>query len=141
MCQGFATRFLRNTGQCRSSWWSSIYRRSRRLVWWKKRNRWFKRKRGTQYRALRFPTRPGVLASRACVLNRGPPVDGNDDESVAENAAGARVADGHGRGAGGWSDRRAGAREGRVDLRDRSAHLRVGPLVAGAYQAAADAGA
>ena len=46
-----------------------------------------------------------------------------------------------GEGAGDWTDRCAGARANGVDLRDGFAHLWVGPMVAGADQAAGDLGA
>src|SRR6266850_8510837 len=68
-------------------------------------------------------------------------VDGDDDEGVAEDAGGEGLADGYGRSAGDRADGRAGASEDGFDLWDGPAHLRMGPLVTGAHQAAIDAGA
>src|ERR1700747_448982 len=67
--------------------------------------------------------------------------NGGDDESVAEAAASARLADGHRHGAGNRADRYARTRKDGFDLRDGPAHLWMGPLVAGTHQAAAYAGA
>src|SRR5713226_3789906 len=67
--------------------------------------------------------------------------NGSDDEGVAEDAGRERSADGYGRGAFDWANRRAGAGEDGFDLRDGFAHIWMGPLVAGAHQAAGDAGA
>src|SRR5713226_3025040 len=97
-------------------------------------------KKGTMYRA---PTDADVgrcASIRDCAMSEGR-VDGWDDEGVAEDAAGAGLADGYSRGAFDWADGRAGAGEDGFDLRDGFAHLWMGPLVAGAHQAAGDAGA
>src|SRR5258708_4515834 len=75
------------------------------------------------------------------ITGAGVRVDGRDDEGAAEDAGREGLADGYGGGAFDWADRRAGAREDGFDLRDRPAHLWVGQMVAGAHQAAGDAGA
>ena len=83
-----------------------------------------------------------VLASkfgRAGSASRNKHNDDND-ESVAKDAACARAIDGNGANADDGADGRAGARKDCVHLRDGFAHLWVGPLVAGADQAASDAG-
>src|SRR6266581_6636858 len=78
---------------------------------------------------------------RPAITGAGVRVDGRDDEGAAEDAGREGLADGYGGGAFDWADRCAGAREDGFDLRDGPAHLWVGPMVAGAHQAAGDAGA
>src|SRR3974377_1507591 len=63
-----------------------------------------------------------------------------DDEGIAENASGKRFTTREDSGAANWADRCAGASEGHVDLREGSAHLWMGPVVAGDAQTSRDTG-